>query len=414
MAGALLGTVVAAGCSSGAGAQGAPTMREVRAVLARHGSAVLAHSAQRFLDDVDTAKAARAFRARQTNEIENISGVPLRSFAYRALGADKNRTELGAATRRYGAPALIVQVQVSYRLQGIDTVPDRHDLWWTFVRRGAHVYLAGDDDLAQAGSTSWRGLWDFGPVVAARGASSLVLGHIPDALTLTALAHAVDKAVPAVSAVWPTGWSQRVAVLVPDSQQEFEALVGAGTGYQDVSAVALTGGTDPASGQVYGQRLVMDPAALGTLSGLGRQIVVRHELTHLATAAATAQTTPRWLVEGFADYVAQRGLGQPVRTAASELAAQVAKGKLPSRLPDDAAFAAGRSGRAQAYEQAWLACRLIAAKAGTAGLVRFYRQVGGALLPANYALAQALHGVLHESPAAFTAQWRHYLIAQLG
>jgi len=411
----LLGVLTA--CSSGPQPTGAPTLTEVRALLARHGAALLAHSSARFLADVDTSAKSKAFRARQAAEIDNISDVPLQSWRYTATGTDTDRTELAAASRRYGAPALIVQVQLSYRLRDIDTLPDRHDLWWTFVRRGGRVYLAGDDDLAKAGSVSWRGPWDFGPVVVARGSSSLVLGHVADALQLTPLADAVDAAIPAVDAVWGSGWTQHVAVLVPSGEKEFSALTGSGSGYRDISAVAITSGTDAVTGQPYGQRLVMDPAALGTLSASGRQIVVRHELTHLATAAATSQTTPRWLVEGFAEFVAERGSGQPVTKAAAELRAEVVKGTLPSALPADSAFNAGSASSAAlaaAYEQSWLACRLIAQHVGVAGLVRFYREVGRAVLPAAYAVQLALRDVLHETPAAFTAQWRAYLTAQLG
>jgi hypothetical protein len=408
----LLGTLTA--CSSGSRPAGAPTLAEVKALLARHGAALLAHSTKRFLADVDTSTTAKAFRARQAAEIDNISDVPLQSWRYSATGADTDHIELAAAARRYGAPALIVQVQLSYRLRGIDTQPDRHDLWWTFVRRDGQVYLAGDDDLAKAGSASWRGPWDFGPVVVARGTSSLVLGHVANALQLTALARAVDAAIPAVDAVWGSDWNQHVAVLVPSGQKEFSALTGTGLGYRDLAAVAITSGIDAVTRRPYGRRLVMDPAALGSLSKLGRQIVVRHELTHLATAAATSQTTPRWLVEGFAEFVAERGSGQPVAKAAAELRAEVAKGTVPSALPADSAFNAGSTDLAAVYEQAWLACRLIAQRAGATGLVRFYQEVGRAVLPTDYAVKLALHDVLHETLHAFTGQWRAYLTAQLG
>ena len=70
---------------------------------------------------------------------------------------------------------------------------------------------------------------------------------------------------------------------------------------------------------------------------------------------------PTWLIEGFADYVGNLGSGQPVPAAAR------------SWLPRCAGAGAGRAadrgrlrqhatpaGCPQAYEQSWLACRLIA------------------------------------------------------
>ena len=120
-----------------------------------------------------------------------------------------------------------MQVTLRYALRGVDPVPTQHDLWWTFVRAGGHVELAGDRDLESAGGTSWQGPWDFGPLVAVTGAHSLVLGHPGDRAQLQVIADTVDAAVPDVTAVWGTGWTQDVAVLVPDSDTELKAAVGA-------------------------------------------------------------------------------------------------------------------------------------------------------------------------------------------
>ena len=137
-------------------------------------------------------------------------------------------------------------------------------------------------------------------------------------------------------------------------------------------------------------------------------------MTHLATAAATADITPRWLVEGFAEYVANLHTGQPVAAAAAELRAAVRAGRLPTNLP--ATPRSPRAGRrlAEQYEQSWLACRLIAARAGAGR--------AAALLPC--ASARRSPRVPKPSPrrsgrcctrrsAAFTAQWRAYLESEL-
>jgi hypothetical protein len=90
----------------------------------------------------------------------------------------------------------------------------------------------------------------------------------------------------------------------------------------------------------------------------------------------------------------------------------VRRGRVPATLPSEQSFDLATES-AQAYEGSWLACRLIAGHSGRAGLVRFYRMVGGSD-DALRALATALRAVMHESTAEFTAQWRAYLKAQLG
>jgi hypothetical protein len=159
---------------------------------------------------------------------------------------------------------------------------------------------------------------------------------------------------------------------------------------------------------------VLNPGSLASLSAVGQGIVLRHEITHLATAASTSDTAPRWVVEGFAEYVANLTSGQPVPVAAAELRTAVDSGEIPSQLPSDSAFDdTSADVAAQAYEQAWLACRLIAARAGPAGLTRFYRLVGMADTPAAAAVSTALATVMRETPGQFTVQWRAYLQAEV-
>lgn len=400
------------GCTSSSQG-GAPSTAEVTALLDRHGSAVLHHAQQDFLHDVDTSRPAAAFRDRQSAQFAALAAVPLQSWSYAVQAPVTDASAVAAATARYGAPTAVMHLTLSYALQGIDKVPSRHDLWWSFVRRHGRVVVAGDDDLAQLGGAGWRGPWDFGPLVAQRGLHSLVLGHPQDAVTLPELAQAVDSAVPAVTGVWGDEWAQQVAVVVPASAEELDALTGQSGTLTDVSAETVSDPRDPVTGAVPGQRVIMNPRTLGSLTEVGRRIVVRHEVTHVAAAAATAEGTPRWLVEGFAEYVGNLGSGQPVSVAAAELRADVRRGRVPGGLPADDAFAPGSPGLAQVYEQSWLACRLIAARAGQAGLVRLYRLVGASTQPADAAVASAMQSVQHESIAEFTERWLAYLRTEL-
>lgn len=392
---------------------GAPTLAQVRPVLARHAAAVLGRSVPGFLADVDDSAAAADFLHRQQAEITALAQVPLQSWRYAVDSPVTDHAATVAAAHRLGAPALIVHLTLSYALRYADPHPTGHDLWWTFVRRGGRVYVAGDDDMADLGGTSWLGPWDFGPIVVQRGAAGLVLGHPQDAAELPRIAAAVDAAVPVVTGVWGTDWPRQVAVLVPASGAELDAFTGQGTALTDVSAVSVFDSRD-SDGDPLGQRIVVNAGAFAALTPTGLRIVVQHEVTHIASAASTGDSSPRWLVEGFAEYVGNLGSGQPVRVAASELATDVGHGALPAALPTDGEFAAGGTRLPKVYEQSWLACRLIVARAGQDGLVRFYRLVGSSDGAAATAVADALRRVLHESPGVFTGQWRDYLREQVG
>lgn len=410
--GLFVGSAVA-GCSSSPD-HSAPKLAEVRALLARHGAAVMKHDSAAFLADVDPASEAADFRVRQEQVFTNLMKLPLASWSYHLEGETDAKGAEAAATRRFGTDAIIVRLSLSYAFRGVDRIPTHHDLWWTFVRHDGDVVVAADNGLAQAGGQSWQGPWDFGPLVVRRGAHSLVIGHPDSADALDGIRSTVDAAVPVVTSVWGTDWSQDVAVIVPSTDAELLAQAGQSSDATlTVAAAAVSDGQDPVTGDVFGQRLIVNPAALRQLSPIGQQIVIRHEMTHIASAAATSAASPTWLVEGFADYVGNLDSGQSVTTTAAELAADVRHGRVPSTLPTPGAFSTeGQS--AQAYEGAWLACRLIAERAGQDGLVRFYHLVGASPLSSDAAVAAGLRRVLHETTARFTAQWRDYLIAQLG
>jgi hypothetical protein len=407
----LLCGLTPAGCSSTV--PSAPSLRNVTALLAAQGKAVLDHDRTAFLAGLDSGGRAAAFRDRQSSAFDQLVRLPLTSWSYRVESRTDDRAAETAASKKYGAPALIVRLSLRYALRGVDLIPTTHELWWTFVRQDGHVVVAADDGLADAGGVSWQGPWDFGPLDVVRGPHSLVLGHPDNAAALHTVAATVAAAVPAVSAVWGTDWSRDVAVVVPSTAAELSAQVGQSSEVTtDIAAVTVSDGQDPLSGTVFGQRLIVNPAALRRLSAVGRQITVRHEITHIATAQATTAASPRWLVEGFADYVGNLNSGQSVGTAAAELRTGVRHGKLPAALPSEASFdTTGET--AQAYEASWLACRLIARQAGQPGLVRFYRIVGASAADPQGAVAAGLRSVLHESTAQFTARWRAYVTAQL-
>jgi hypothetical protein len=376
----------------------------VKSLLIGRAGALLRRDRVAFLAGVDPGT---PFHAAQARLFDALARVPLADVSY-----DMDRAgslELPpAAAQRYRDPAWAGAVRMHYALAGYDTEPTVQEQYLTFVQRRGTWLLASDRDFESAGQQSARGLWDFGPVVALRSPRVLVLGHPGSAGIMHSILAAADAAVPRVSEVWPD-WSGKVVVLVPGSAGELRRLVGhAG----DLSRLAAIASADAgvAGGPPTGRRVAVNPAPFRLLTPFGRQVVLQHEITHVATRAVTSAATPYWLAEGFADYVGYQGTGANVREAARNLRADVAAGRLPAALPTAADFAGDSPRLAQAYEMSWLACRLIAARAGRAGLVRVYRDVS----QGSADLDTVLNRELGMSTPEFVAAWRADIRRELG
>ncbi|MGW0212256.1 hypothetical protein ACWDZ8_43450, partial [Streptomyces sp. NPDC003233] len=222
-----------------------------------------------------------------------------------------------------------------------------------------------------------------------------------------------DRAVPAVSRAWGTDWTRHVVVLVPRSLQGMAGLLGSpAADYRGIAAV--TTGEAGGSGKAPADRVVVNPEAYAILGDLGKQVVLTHETTHVATRAHTTAATPLWLSEGYADWIGYLGTGRTPTEAAPELTRAVHDGHPPTELPTDKdfGFTSDPAELAQAYEGGWLACRMIADQWGAARLDAFYRAVGGHQQRAG-AVEAALKTVLGTTPQAFTERWREYVRAQL-
>jgi hypothetical protein len=386
-------------------------LTDIAALLHRHGNAMLARDEPRWVADLDRTAAAAEFSTRQRAEFAQAGGVPLSAWTYRLAEPIADRRTLASAAGRLRARVVVARVVFSYAL-ALDPAPSSRDLWLTFVRRDGRFRLAADSDAASTGRSSWRGPWDFGPIRVEARPHALVLAHPRQEADEAAVADLAEAAVPAVSRIWGPGWAQRVVVLIADTPAEFRALSGERS---DVTGLAAASTADQvrSDGVVLGARIVLDAAQFEPLSEAGQRLVVRHELTHIAARAVTDDRMPRWVIEGFADYVGWTDSGLPTRTIAPDETALVGRGVLPTALPGDSAFDSP-SGAQLAYQQAWLACTFIAARIGPAGLVRFYRAVStDAVHDPGAAATSALSAVIGMTGPQFVAMWQRYLPAAL-
>ncbi|MET8138039.1 hypothetical protein [Streptomyces sp. NPDC005251] len=363
---------------------------EVRRVLDRRATAVLDGDAAAFRATGASAGAGTGFA--------NLREVPLADWSYRL-------TEL----RRTGDRAT-ADAQLRYRIKGYDAAPVTVDRTLRLTRADGTWRVTSDEPAGRGGAQ----LWDQGAVTAVRGEHSLVLGVGQSGERLRSFAGLADRAVPAVSEAWGTDWARHVVVLVPKSLEGMAGLLGApASGYRGIAAV--TTGEAGGSAKAPADRIIVNPDAYGVLGDLGKQVVLTHETTHVATRAHTTAATPLWLSEGYADWAGYRGSGRAPGQVAPELERAVAEGHVPAALPDDAEFGftsdAGRLARA--YEGGWMASRLIADHWGEVRLNDFYRAVGDHRERAG-AVEGALRDVLRTTPEQFTRLWRQYLEDQLG
>lgn len=375
------------GCSSGSSDR-APTAAEAQDVLDAYAAALRAHDTGAALKLVASGPASSAFRQREQSAATGLARLPLATWSYRVGSPVTEQRALDTARSRYGRPSLLTQVQLSYSLAGIDDHPSEHDLWLSFVRQDGHTRIAGDDDLANSGGASWRGIWDYGDLVVAHGTHALVIGHVTRAARVADLAAEFDRAYPVIDAAWGTDWTRGVAVLVPDDADEFAALAGSqpsGGTAADVGAETIV------DGDVV--RIVFAPDSLGHGTAEQQTALVRHELTHVATRSATTATTPRWLVEGYAEYLAKGD-------AATTLTA------VPPRLPTAADLQPSGKGAAAAYETSRMACRYLAEQIGANGLAALYRAAGSG----DWAAALRTAGL---TSARFDAGWRAFVRGEI-
>ncbi|MFF9777672.1 hypothetical protein ACF1HJ_28920 [Streptomyces sp. NPDC013978] len=400
-AGVPCGLALALTLLAGCGADAAPdaARADVLRMLDRRAEAVLERDGAAYRATEARTSFVAGQLATGAAEFVNLRGLPLSSWSYDLNSFDRSGDRATA------------EAALRYRIRGYDTAPVTAVRTLTLVRDDDGAWRVAADEPSTKGTEQ---LWEQGRIVAVRGERSLVLGVGRSADALRAYAALADRAVPAVTEAWGEDWARRVVVVVPESLEQMAGLLGApASGYRGIAAV--TTGEAGGSARAPADRIVVNPDAYAVLGDFGKQVVLTHETTHVATRAHTNAATPLWLSEGYADWVGYRGTGRAAREVAPELRRAVAEGRLPAALPADAEFGfADDSGElARAYEAGWLACRLIAERWGEVRLDEFYRAVG-AHGEREGAVEGALKEVLGTTVEEFTGEWREYVRGQLG
>jgi hypothetical protein len=330
-------------------------------------------------------------RSRLGDIVANAEALHVADFSLRILDEDV------AATAALPSGQWSAAVQTAWRFAGFDVDAGQAEVTFTFAQDGDRAVL-----VDVGGGDRRTPLWLTVPLRVHRDAGTLVLVD-GSARVLERYARLADRAVPVVRRVLP-GWRRGLVVEVPASPEALDETLGAEPGeYAGIAAVTTTvDGSLAPSAPVH---VFVNPDVFGSLKAEGAQVVMSHEVTHVATDAVRSRT-PLWLLEGFADYVALRDVDLPLSVTAGQIIREVRKDGAPLRLPGAPEFDTQTTHLGSAYEAAWLACRLLAETGGEQDLVGLYRRASRG--DAVDAVLRDLYGFGEKE---FTRRWRSELEA---
>lgn len=374
------------------------------ALLVARAGALLSRDRAQWLGTVDAQ--STEFAARQAAVFDNLAEVPFSSIRFEFGG---NGPSLAAGrSAEVGPDAWVARVVTVYRLADADDADVRREQYLTIVNRD-DSWLVADD--ADGGSSA--NIWDLGPVNVVRGDRTLVLGTA-DVEMLDEIAALGDDAALEVDELWGVQWPRTVVVLVPRDQKEMAALLmrADDTGLDQIAAV--TTGEVGWDQEPSADRVIVNPSGFGQLEALGRDVVLTHEFTHVATRATGSSQVPIWLSEGFADYVAYQQTDLSRRQIAGDVLDLVAQGDGPTALATQADFDPATGDIAPAYSSSWLAADMIAREWSQDDLIALYRAVEGVRAEGETArsplpVEQAMPTVLGITLADFERRWLDYL-----
>jgi hypothetical protein len=317
-----------------------------------------------LLDPDDEVGARWADRAR------NLEQVPLASYE---LTLDREMPAMTSerVRERWGDDAQLVLVAEEHALEGHDADgPRRDQLALTFVPHEGRWLLADDRGGGNLGLVRGVQLWDLGPVAATRRGPLLAL-HRPGAGGVDQLLDEATSALALAEERWPLPWSGGVPLLVPADVDELTELLNVTFSLDEFIAFATaTPLVGPHEHRLTGSRVVLNPDRFGGRDPATRELVLVHELLHVASRPYSTATTPLWIEEGVAQV-----LGEQRSSTGTRLLD--AAGPAGRRLPTDAEFTTGgRDGIHLAYQRSWGFTDHLVGRFGADAFARFYETVG--------------------------------------
>ncbi len=294
------------------------------------------------------------------------------------------------------------EADVRYRVDDLDRGDRVARLQYDLVRGEDGWQVAAERPVGTGATAPWVAM----PALrVSRGEHAVVAGTAP-AVRLAEHAAVVDRALPGLRAAW-TGAPARVLVLAPATAAEADALLGRIPTPGTAPVAATTEGPTGAAGTATGDRIVLDPSAFDRLTTSGRDVVLTHELAHVAVRSTVPGRPAAWLAEGYADHVGYARADVAPSRLLLPLASALRTGHGPRELPSAADLQPATGDIEVPYLAAWQAVELIARDHGEAALRRLVAAGAstGSAADAEAATNAALVSVLGTSRAELTDRW---------
>jgi hypothetical protein len=374
----------------------------LRALLDRLEKAVKAKDKAAFLAEVDQSDPALVKREQLL--YDNLTKIPFAEFQYE-LGpwrSDLQRFLSAQVRQKYHQAAHVGTVTIRYRIQGIDSAAVTTPWLPIFVYRDGRWEIGGQASDKNAPYGANGQAWDAaGPIVVQRSKRVVAVLSADDAERGSYLLDLAEHGLDRVARTRPNGWDGKVFVTAVQDTRIFDTyFADSPERVARVAAIAVPYYSEVPDWANYeptyaATRIVFNPQELSAQPDeLAHDLA--HEFTHAAMGPVTRGTTPRWLVEGFAEYAAYNGIDVPKSFIQRDLGdLDVSKG-LPS---DDEFYAESRN-----YVGAWLACRYIATQYGPDKLIALY-----AAFQRENSQDVAVKQVLGVDFGSLQSAWEHYV-----
>ncbi|WP_433212080.1 hypothetical protein ACQP00_51800 [Dactylosporangium sp. CS-047395] len=380
-------------------------VKAIDAVLQRRGDAVRRKDQAAWMADVDGTDAG--FGKKQQQLFENLTRLPFAELEFERaqVSAPKAAAFLPEELfRRFHAAVRVVPVTVRHRIDGVDSKPVATPWLAVFAYGGGKWRIVADGSGKDLPTGEAGQPWDAkGPITVVRSDRVVaVLSANAGGDGGRGLLELAETGLRQVAAVRPGGWDGKVLITAVGDRQIFDTYFAESQDrVAQVAAIAVpyySAVAEWTNRPTYATtRIVFNPSELSAPKG-ELQHDLTHEFTHAAMGPVTGPYTPRWVVEGFAEYVAYRdGRFNPagIREALGDLAL--------TTFPDDKQFYE----EPRNYVTGWLACRMIADTYGQDKLIAFYE--GFMRMSEVDSVARDVLGVGRDR---LEQQWRDYVEQQ--